>query len=64
MIFKNKKAFFVSRYTNYKTNTKSYELLDSDFIFDGQSLLKHKNQGFFPCLNAITIGKEHSSQFV
>ena len=34
MIFKNKKAFVINRYTNHKTNTKSYEDLKGDFIFE------------------------------
>ena len=40
MIFKNKKAFIIERFTNHKTNTKSYEDLKGDFIFEATFKLK------------------------
>jgi hypothetical protein len=34
MIFENEKAYFVKKHTNNNTNTKSYDLLNDDFIFE------------------------------
>jgi hypothetical protein len=34
MIFENEKAYFIKKHTSNKTNTKSYDLLNGDFIFE------------------------------
>ena len=42
MIFKNKTAFTINRYTNHKTNTKSYNILTDNFIFEATFKLTSK----------------------
>ncbi len=34
MIFENNKAYFVKKYTSNNTNTKGYDLLNGDFMFE------------------------------
>ena len=34
MIFENEKAYFVKKHTSNNTNTKSYDLLNNNFIFE------------------------------
>lgn len=44
MIFENKKAYFIKNHTSNNTNTKSYELLNDDFIFEATfKYIKDKN---------------------